>query len=337
LLSFFMLLLLCSLLSCIQALNVKDLPKLALDPSKSIVSGISAGGAMAIQIHVAASKTFHKAAIFAAPPYYCAQGSEITALTQCMANFFGVNTRPLLQAAQRYSSSGRIDDLSNLQNAKVWLYSGLFDTVVMQPVVKSAQALYGDLGVNDISTKYDIMSEHAIITDNYGNACPFLESPYINNCNFASVSAAYSYLLGRSTNTTRNGKPQASVAQGVFHEFDQTQYDSGNSLSYSTGYYFVPDQGGKKCTDSGSPCTLVVALHGCNQGYSAVGDVFVKHSGYPVLDDAVILFPQVGTSTSNPEGCFDWWGYTSASYATKSGPQVAAILNMVQALGLNIA
>jgi len=290
---------------------------------------------MAIQIHVAASKTFKKAAIFAAPPYYCAQGSEIIALTQCMANFFGVNTQPLEQAAQKFASTGRIDDLSNLRNSKVWLYSGLFDTVVMQPVVKSAQALYNSLGVSDISTKYDLISEHAIITDNYGNACPILASPYINNCNYAGVAAAYSYLLGRNFNTS-NGKPQATVAAGVFSQFDQTPYDSGNSLSYSTGYYFVPDQGGKKCKDPSAPCTLVVALHGCSQGLGVIGDVFVKHSGYPILDDAVVLFPQVGTSLGNPEGCFDWWGYSGSSYALKTGSQIEAILNMAKALGLKV-
>jgi len=34
----------------------------------------------------------------------------------------------------------------------------------------------------------------------------------------------------------------------------------------------------------------------------------------------------------NPEGCWDWWGYTGADYATKLGIQIATVLNMVQAV-----
>jgi len=34
----------------------------------------------------------------------------------------------------------------------------------------------------------------------------------------------------------------------------------------------------------------------------------------------------------NPQGCWDWFGYTGANYATKSGLQMMAIKSMISAL-----
>ena len=33
-----------------------------------------------------------------------------------------------------------------------------------------------------------------------------------------------------------------------------------------------------------------------------------------------------------PQGCFDWWGFTSPSYACKLGVQVAGVHSMIDAL-----
>ncbi|MEX2495386.1 MAG: hypothetical protein WD448_04815 [Woeseia sp.] len=30
--------------------------------------------------------------------------------------------------------------------------------------------------------------------------------------------------------------------------------------------------------------------------------------------------------------CWDWWGYTGPQYATKEGPQIAAVISMLHAL-----
>lgn len=54
----------------------------------------------------------------------------------------------------------------------------------------------------------------------------------------------------------------------------------------------------------------------------------------------IVVYPQAIASTlspSNPEGCFDWWGYndnylTKGEYAKKSGAQMIAVYNMVAAI-----
>ena len=50
-----------------------------------------------------------------------------------------------------------------------------------------------------------------------------------------------------------------------------------------------------------------------------MGDKFVRHAGYNEvggLNDIIILYPQVDSRlmSANPEGCWDWWGYTGLTF-----------------------
>ena len=82
-------------------------------------------------------------------------------------------------------------------------------------------------------------------------------------------------------------------------------------------------------------CRVHIALHGCEQSREAVGDTFVKDSGFAEIADTnriIVLFPQVKASTINPNGCWDWWGYTGLDYLGKDAPQIKAIWAMVEQL-----
>jgi len=108
----------------------------------------------------------------------------------------------------------------------------------------------------------------------------------------------------------------------------------------SSGWLYVPNS----CT-KGEPCRLHIALHGCKQGQSYLplkpppggGTTFVKNTGYERWADnnhLVILYPQaVSIPLLNPNGCWDWWGYSGADYATKNGVQIQALKAMVDQLG----
>lgn len=75
------------------------------------------------------------------------------------------------------------------------------------------------------------------------------------------------------------------------------------------------------------------------------GNRYMTTTGYNEMadtNDLVILYPQVeGVDdglTQNPEGCWDWWGYSSESpqrpdYHTKQAVQIHAIHGMLQRLG----
>lgn len=56
------------------------LPALGANPAEVSVSGLSAGGFMAVQLHVAYSATFKRGAgVVAGGPFYCAEGSVVNA------------------------------------------------------------------------------------------------------------------------------------------------------------------------------------------------------------------------------------------------------------------
>ena len=53
------------------------------------------------------------------------------------------------------------------------------------------------------------------------------------------------------------------------------------------------------------------------------------------MNAIVVLYPQIQDTTFgpvNPEGCWDWWGYTDANYANQSGRQIRAVAQMTNIL-----
>jgi len=115
-------------------------------------------------------------------------------------------------------------------------------------------------------------------------------------------------------------------------EFVESLYIFNTSALDDLGYVFIPNN----CQGGSSPsCRVHVALHGCRQGRSYLDDTFVTDSGYlewAGVNDIIVLFPQAKANTANPQGCWDWWGYTGADYASDLGVQPKAIKNMVDRL-----
>ena len=72
---------------------------------------------------------------------------------------------------------------------------------------------------------------------------------------------------------------------------------------------------------------------------------YVRLTGYNRWAEAngiVVLYPQALKldppfwdlfSPRNPEGCWDWWGYSGSDYLSHDAPQMAAIARMADALG----
>jgi hypothetical protein len=86
---------------------------------------------------------------------------------------------------------------------------------------------------------------------------------------------------------------------------------------------------------AGTTCRVHIASHGYPQSLAQVGDAFVVGAGFDrwaESNDIVVLYPQATESPGNPNGCWDWWGYTDQRYATRDGVQVAAVRRMLPAL-----
>lgn len=312
----------------LQAMAAVTLLAYNVDAEKVSVSGLSSGGFMALQLHVAYSATFQAGAgIVAGGPFYCAQGSLDIAVGPCMAATVKVRpaTAALIALTDAWAGKRWIDPVGNLRNSRVYLYSGLRDSVVRQKVVDEVRNYYRHyLPSANIFYKNDIASEHAMITDFFGSACRFKGKAYINNCHFDLAGDMLKWIYG-----PLNSKNSGTLS-GTFVEFKQTEFiaDAAVHGMADTGWLFVPANCGSKRL-----CKLHVVLHGCGQSVANVSDKYYRNTGYNQWadsNDLIVLYPQVaGSSPGNPNGCWDWWGYDDANYAKKSGRQMAAIKGMV--------
>lgn len=313
--------------AAVQAAPV-SLPSYNIDPAKTSVSGLSSGGFMAAQLHVAYSATFRAGAgIVAGGPFYCAQGALLTATGPCMAATSASKpaTSSLISTTDSWASQGVIDATSNLAASRVYLYSGSIDSTVKQLVMNEANTYYQHyINSANIFYKNNLASEHAMVTDDYGSGCSVKASPYINNCNFDLAGEILKWIYG-----TLNARNTGTLG-GSFVEFNQAEFIASPASHgmASSGWAYVPASCG-----AGQQCKVHVVLHGCQQDPTKIQDKYYRNTGYNRWADTnniILLYPQTAPSSSgNPNGCWDWWGYDDANYAKKSGRQMAAIKAMV--------
>ncbi len=316
------------------------LPRLAAATDQTTVSGISSGGYMAVQFQVAHARLVRGAGVLAAGPYYCAQGNALRARYACMnpSRFWPLpDVRALQRATRSLAQAGRIDATRHLSDDRVWLFSGREDDIVAREVVEGLRAWYlGFVPAGQIRLVDDIDAGHAMVTMNYGRPCDTTAAPYLNDCDFDAAGALLEHLYGRM-------EPPPSSPAGRMLRFDQREFTAspyGVSMD-DWGYVYVP----QSCGAGG--CRVHIAFHGCMQGAQEIGETFVTHAGYNRWADSnriVVLYPQAIMRRGwgpwpwptgfiyNPNGCWDWWGYTGPSYHTRSGAQIQSVARMLQRL-----
>ena len=320
----------CVLTACGAAGSGQALPDLVIVPDSLTVSGISAGGYMAGQYHVAYADEVSGAAILAAGPWYCARGSLTRALGECLE---GEESPPdavaLVAEARAAASAGRIAPLEALAGDRVWLFHGTRDTTVGRAVSDASAQFYGAL-LDDGALRYEtgLAAAHGFPTLDEGLACSQAGDPYLNDCDYDAAGALLAHLHGAL-------QPRGRAVAANLIAFDQRRYavDGAASSFEPFGYVYVPQQ----CRE-GRDCRIHIAFHGCRQGTSFVGRAFVSQAGYNAWAESngiAVLYPQVAKSLVmplNPQGCWDWWGYTGKNYAWRDGAQLASVRRMVEAL-----
>ncbi len=301
------------------------------DPKQVTVSGVSSGGAMAVQAHVAYSATFKGAAIFAGPAYYCAQGSLAYATARCMEplSSLQIPVAELVSTTRNWASQGWIDNTANLANAKVYLFSGTLDQTVRQPSVDALRAYYQHF-VDPANIVYNnaTVAGHGWISLMGPVACATSQSPYINNCNIDVQQTFLSMFHGplQPKQTGQLSGQLLAVDQG---EFVDDRNPNLHGLDHHAWLY-VP----ATCARD-ELCGVHVAYHGCNMSYTKIGDQFIRMSGLNEWADTnhmIVVYPQVFPSLLNPvngQGCWDWWGYDDPDYAKKSGRQLLMTKRML--------
>ncbi|MCL1825018.1 MAG: PHB depolymerase family esterase [Betaproteobacteria bacterium] len=304
----------------------EPLPALAADPENLTVSGLSSGASMAVQFHVAHSSKVRGAGILAGGPYYCAGGSVLKALSSCMSpSLFAPLPKPdaLRAEADKQAAAGRIDPPSGLRGSRVWLLSGGRDATVKSAVVDATRAFYLQW-LPESAIAYERLPDagHAMIAPSARAACEVTQPPYINHCgNFDAPGHLLAHLLGEL-------RPRAQAASGELLAFDQSRFAAREASMDDTAYVYIP----AACRAGG--CRIHVAFHGCRQNVVTVGEDWVRQSGYNEWAETnrlLVLYPQT-SNAGNPNGCWDWWGYTSSVYHTRAAPQIGAVWKMIERL-----
>jgi len=304
------------------------LASLPIDPQAVTVGGVSAGGYMAVQVHVAHSGLFQGAAVLAGGPYLCAEGSLRHGLGRCMAGEEEIPTARLLEETSRLALAGEIDPIAGLADDRVWIFRGADDAFVGAPVAAALETYYQALVTPDQVARLEHPGTgHIFPTANPANpACTAMEPPFVGNCGLDGARALLAQLYGE---LAEGSTPRED---GLI-SFDQRPYAeaAGSRGLAANGWLYVPEG----CAGGGEAlCRLHVFFHGCKQGASYVGDAFVRRSGFLEVAEAnriVLLFPQIepGFQPLNPNGCWDWWGYEGEDYATRNSPQIKAVRAMV--------
>jgi hypothetical protein len=339
--------LICCLCLATACIAVDKLGSYGINKDSVSVSGISSGGYMAQQFHVAHSKSVIGAGIIAGGPFFCARGN-LANICSCanLNNCFSApaNISASIDSTQKEAAHNRIDNPKNMKTSRVWLFSGRKDTMiptaVMDTVKEYYQAYLPEQNINYVINEH---AAHAMISVDAKNACGYFGLPYMNNCN--NYDAA-----GELLQWIYDGKleKRGVAEQNHLLEFDQTEFfdTSDDSISMNeVGHIYVPDDCVKKNGKVG--CRLHIAFHGCEQYQELIKDEFYAHAGYNEWAEKnriIILYPQTtkwdvlwfmfgwGSWNRNPKGCWDWWGYSDSDYFVKKGKQIQAIKKMVDHL-----
>jgi hypothetical protein len=292
--------------------------------SRVTVSGVSAGGFMAVQSHVAFADRIGGAGVIAAGPYHCAQGDVQVALSQCMTGE-GLAIEPLVEFARKRAEAGEIAPLAELESARVWIFHSPADAVVAPSAGKALADFYrAFVPVEQVVLVDDVAAAHGWPTLDAGAACQEPGGDYINDCDFDAAGAILGHLYG----SLNPRAPEAGRDNLV--EADFSRYFASGSHVAKSGYLYVPDT----CRSDARQCGLHIVFHGCVQGAEFVDDRFVTQAGFNEWADSnglVIAYPQLEKSLFNPKGCWDWWGYTDGSYDLRSGKQVAGVAALIDA------
>ena len=331
------------------------------------ISGLSSGGFMTTQLHVAYSKRFMGAGVLAAGPFYCSGSYEtnsymINAETTCMSpimSFMGPDGEKLYRTATKFAKqkdedTGEyiIDCPTNLKNDRIYIFTGKADDTVKSSVVEQTKAFYEAAGIPEEQIQYhgDVDAGHAILTANlFDHECAKTEPPYINQAGFFHSHELLKHIYhdGKKTllNSPENTDACGSMINFNQHEFirqqftDEKQQEKMVKLSSMSefGFAFIPTN-----LDPAT-CRIHIAIHGCEQGYTVIGSDYFLTTGYNQMaaaNNMIILYPQVeksGVEPFNPKGCWDFWGYSSENpwhpeFYKKDAVQMKAIIGMLDRL-----
>lgn len=331
------------------------LPALGAHLKETSVSGVSSGGAMAMQFHVAHSAHLRGVGITAGIAYESADSRQAF-VPRVMRGIYksmkGIAyTEPNAKEVAQFSiertdealAAGGIDHTDNLKGQRVWLFHGKLDTKVAKEAMDGVRAYYLNY-VEPWNLFYmdDLAAPHAQVNDDHGPPEDFHRTTdHIIDLDYDAPGELLQLIYGSLYDN------QNEYKQENLQPFDQSEfagYWQGGEFKRlrpesvglaDTGYVYIPSNYEPR------KGRIHVAFHGCDQ-YADETMGFVRESGYnewAEKNNLIILYPQsIGTSVPfNPKGCWDWFGYAvptayRTQYARKDGYQIGAVWRMINRL-----
>lgn len=317
----------------------QPLPSLELDPSATTVSGLSSGGFMAVQLQVAFSSAIAGAGVIAGGPFDCADHSIWQALYVCMDPFFtDPDPAASVDSIRELADQGRIDPAGGIAPDRIYLFHGEADNTVARATMDALEQTYLTLGVARSAVTYVVSVDagHGFVTEQGEVPCAETRPDFLIDCDIDQAGDILTQLYGPLAD------PVAPRDEGLL-AFDQALYAAGAAGMDARAFVYVP----AACA-AGETCRLHIALHGCKQGRETIGEDYARLTGYNRWAEAnriVVLYPQAVKIPSpwynwfagNPNGCWDWWGYSGSDYLSRVAPQPSAIARMAGALGAPLA
>ncbi|MEM1412075.1 MAG: PHB depolymerase family esterase [Pseudomonadota bacterium] len=290
------------------------------------VSGVSSGGAMAQQLHLAYAELFQGAGIIAGVPFGCAEGKLGLALGPCMGKQEALPIDGYRAALEAAAAAGNAAPLEALQGDRAWVFHGALDAAVGAYATDATAALYEALlGKTQLTYVNDVQAAHHFPTLESGNPCDESAPPWLGACGFDAAGELLSFIYGGLAAPT--DAQRTADAGGAMKTVELPGAAAAGMAE--TAYLFVPEA----CPPKG--CRLHVALHGCAMATGQNGKAFIEDSGYlpwARANGIVVAFPEAVPQPLNPLGCWDWWGYTGANYLQRDGAQMKVIADWVSRL-----
>jgi hypothetical protein len=307
-----------------ESLNeIRERHRLDIEKTEISVSGVSAGGWMAHQLHIIHASNIKGAAIVAAGPYHCAGSPSFTCNwapygwfwphDTCQAthicssfarNYFGFphyyfgppDHEDSLSSSEKEAERGTIDPIGGLKGDRVWLFTGESDRMVPQEVVEQLrqyyEALFAHADVQNppgsIAYVDDQDVEHSMVIHVPGspedNRCLEFSQPYINDCDFDAAGRLLSHIH----------QPSSPDEPGLVRP-QHGDWKADNLLEFDqTGFFNLDGESISmhaighlyvpEACQNGASCRLHVALHGCDQHQEAVeSDECVERGECPAL------------------------------------------------------
>jgi hypothetical protein len=349
------------------AFTAGSLNSYQIDREQITVSGLSSGGFFAHHFHLAHSDLINGAGIIAGGPYGCVKQfsflpvplppATAAALYVCTHYLGALPFQPTVEGSvavlQQARAQGLIDSLDNLRDDRVWLFHGSQDRVVPEQTMQTLRILYQRISITQdkliwfVPDQGPSRANHGIPVRDLRNValpdvgCGEHKLPFVIRCEYEAAGLMLRHLYPNGVHETA-GRPHD---EGTLLAFDQTEFFDASEPRTSmrnVGYIYVPND----CL--AATCRLHIAFHGCRQNVEAVYDDFVRDSGYnrwAATNRLIVLYPQAtpwfadaltpanpANLLANPNGCWDFWGYSGLNYYGQSGKQIRAVRAMVDRL-----